>query len=301
MNSIDAFENEIHLQKKLLKSFVPHKQLTANMQKNSIFTGSGDSLVSSMLAESFSNSMVRAFDPLDLLQNSSLFFKKRIFLVSISGKTITNIRLAKLSKKSIAITSNPQSTLAKVSKKVIHLEFENSGIFTGGTISFLASALSCISLVKKFNTLQFSKLFELAKNDSKKIKLSKRIFILGNFHTYPISIYFAAKFYELLGTPVNYSRIEQFSHMELFSISKGDTVIILDNQNSHNNALVKKLKKNGICVFQTNLPRSKLGQVIYSIFLSQFVVLNEAKRKNKKECHFITSKKIRQVSNDMIY
>jgi len=301
MNSIDAFENEIHLQKKLFKSFEPQKILTTNIQKNSIFTGSGDSLVSSMLAESFSNSQIRAFDPLDLLQNPSLFSKKRIFLVSISGKTITNIRLAKLSKKSIAITSNPHSTLAKVSNKVIHLEFENSGIFTGGTISFLSSALTCISLVKKFNILQFSKLFELAKNDSKKINLSKRIFILGNYHTYPISIYFAAKFYELLGTPVNYSRTEQFSHMELFSISKGDTVIILDNQNLHNNALVKKLKKNGIHVFQTNLPRSKLGQVIYSIFLAQFVVLNTAKRKNKKECHFITSKKIRQVSNDMIY
>ena len=62
----------------------------------------------------------------------------------------------------------------------------------------------------------------------KKAKVSKRIFVLGNLFTFPLAMYCAAKFYEILGYDAHYSRIEQFSHMELFSAQKGDTVIIFE-------------------------------------------------------------------------
>ncbi len=300
MNSIKAYERDIFLQLDFLKSFKKQKTLSTKTQKNIIFSGSGDSLVSSLLAESFSKGLVKAMDPLDLYQNKGLVKSKQVYFVSISGNTITNIRVAKVAKKAIAITSQSQSRLAKASDGMILLSSPNSGTFTAGSISFLESALTCISLVKNIKIPNIS-LFKDAQNSLKKTKLSKRIFVLGNFYTFPIAMYCAAKFYELLGYDVHYCRIEQFSHMELFSAKKGDTVIIFEEKNLHSKQLGGNLKKIGINVVHPNVPPEKLSQVIFCIFFSQLISLNEAKKKGKKECHFVTAKKIRDVSNQMIY
>ncbi len=301
MNTIDAFEKDIVLQLDFLKSFRKQKPLSSNQQKNTLFSGSGDSLASSMLAESFSYGMVKAMDPLDLYNNKKLVKSKHVYFVSISGNTITNIKVANIAKRSIAITSQPTSRLAKASDEIILLSAPNNGVFTAGSISFLESALTCISLVDKIIIPRGSKLFLKAKTDAKKAKISKRIFILGNFFTFPLAMYCAAKFYEILGYDAHYSRIEQFSHMELFSVHKGDTVIIFEEKNLYNKQLGRNLKKVGINVIHPNMPSQKISQMIYCTFFSQLVPLFEAKKKRKKDCHFVTAKKIRNVSNQMIY
>ena len=301
MNTIDAFEKDIVLQLDFLKSFRKQKPLSSNQQKNTLFSGSGDSLASSMLAESFSYGMVKAMDPLNLYYNKKLVKSKHVYFVSISGNTITNIKVANIVKRSTAITSQPASRLAKVSDEIILLSAPNNGVFTAGSISFLESALTCISLVKKIVIPKNSKLFFKAKTDAKKAKISKRIFILGNFFTFPLAMYCAAKFYEILGYDAHYSRLEQFSHMELFSAQKGDTVIIFEEKNPYNKQLGKSLKKIGINVIHPNIPSQKISQMIYCTFFSQLVPLFEAKKKRKKDCHFVIAKKIRNVSNQMIY
>ena len=314
MNSIESLEYDISLQIPFLKSFnrkqKRKKSLPLSLQKNSLFSGSGDSLVSAMLAESFSEGMVRTMDPLDLYKNKHIAKSKNVFFVSISGNTITNIKVAKIAKKATAITAQPQSRLAKASDDVILLSAPNSGVFTAGSISFLESALTCISLVKKISIPKNSDvLFSAAKKDAKKtasiIKESgsgAKIYILGNFLTFPLAMYCAAKFYEILGSDAHYCRIEQFSHMELFSAKKGDAVIIFEQKNSHNIQLVKNLRKAGIKVIHPSITNSgKISQILYYIFFSQFVGLFSAQKRSKKECHFVTAKKIRDVSNKMIY
>jgi len=301
MNSIEAYEKDIALQLDFLKSFQKQNTLSVKQQKNIIFSGSGDSLVSSLLAESFSGGVVKAMDPLDLYRNKKLVHSKHVYFVSISGNTITNIKVAKIAKKAVAITSNPHSRLAKASDQVLALVSPNSGVFTAGSISFLESALTCISLVKHISIPKGVKLFTKAVLDAKKAKISKRIFVLGNLYTFPIAMYCAAKFYEILGYDVHYSRIEQFSHMELFSIKKGDTVIIFDEKNPHTKQLGKSLKKIGINLIHPDIPIEKLSQIIYCTFFSQLISLYEAKKKRNKDCHFVTAKKIREVSNQMIY
>ena len=301
MNTIEAYEKDIELQLDFLKSFRKQRPLSYNQQKDTIFSGSGDSLASSMLAESFSGGITRAMDPLDLYMNKQLVKSRHVYFVSISGNTITNIKVAKIAKRTTAITSKPKSRLAKVSDEIIHLTAPNNGVFTAGSISFLESALTCISLVKKIVIPKKSKLFLKAKKDAKKVKVSKRIFILGNMFTFPLAMYCAAKFYEILGYDAHYSRIEQFSHMELFSAQKGDTVIIFEEKNSHNKQLGRNLKKIGINVIHPSMPSEKISQMIYYIFFSQLITLFEAKKKRKKDCHFVTAKKIRNVSNQMIY
>jgi len=199
MKTIEAFERDVFLQPQYLQIFKPQSPINERAQKNTIFCGSGDSLSASFLAESFSNLTVRAADPLDLLKNKHIIHKHTIFLVSISGNTISNIMVAKTAKKAIAITSNPKSRLSKVCSRTINLQFPNSDVFTGGSLSFLQSALTCISLVTKIKIRNGAKIFKKAIDESKKIKFSKRLFILGNLHTYPVAMYAAAKFYEQEG------------------------------------------------------------------------------------------------------
>ena len=303
MKTLEAYEKDIGLQPIFLKKFKPQKPISENQQKNSIFTGSGDSLSSSMLAESFSDFRVRAFDPLDLLKNKNFTKNKNVYFVSISGKTISNIKVAEVAKKSIAITSNAKSKLSQTCHDTIILQSPNSDVFTAGSISFLESALTCISLVKKIKIpknpfLIYNKAFQ----DAKKSKFSKRIFVLGNSTTYPLAMYCAAKFYEILGHDVHFERIEQFSHMELFSVNKNDTVIIFEEKNPHNLQLANNLKKIGLKIIHPTInSNDKISQFIYYSFFSQLLPLFEAKKKEQNDCYFVLAKKLRSVSDNMIY
>ena len=302
MKTIEAYEKDIFNQLEFLVTFYPQKPLSKIQQKNVIFSGTGDSFVSAMLAEVFSNYHVKSFDPLDLLKNKTIAKNKTVYFVSVSGNTVSNIKAAKIPKKSIAITSKPQSRLAKACDDFIIMSSHTSDVFTAGSISFLESALTCISLVSPISISKNSQIFKKALFDAKKSKLGKRIFVLGSMHTYPITMYCAAKFYELLGYDVHFQRIEQFSHMELFSIKKGDTVLIFEEKNSHNKQLVKNLKNIGLNVIHPAFEsKNKISQLLYYVYLSQLLPLFEAKKRGKKECHFILSKKFRNASNQMIY
>jgi len=302
VKTIEAFENDVKLQSEFLKKFKKQKPLSLNQQKNTIFTGSGDSLASAMLAESFSSFRVKSMDPLDLLKNKSITKNKTVYFVSISGNTISNIKVAKMAKNSIAITSNAKSRLVTSCNKSILLKSINSDVFTAGSISFLESALTCISLVRSISIPKNNDIYKKAFSDAKKLKIGKRIFVLGNMYTYPVAMYCAAKFYELLGYDAHFERIEQFSHMELFSAKKGDTVIIFEEKNDHNTNLVKNLKNVGLNVICPAIDsRNKIFQFIFYTYFSQLLPLFEAKKRHKKDCHFVLAKKLRNVSDNMIY
>lgn len=302
MSTIVAFEKEIKLQVRFVQDFVSQKQLSISTQKQAVFCGTGDSFVSAQLAEVFSDFRARAFDPLDLLKNKELLKNKNLYIISISGNTVSNIKLAKASKNTTAITANPQSRLVAACKKLILLQYPNSGIFTAGSISFLASALTCISLVSKINIRNISKLYKKAETQSRKIRLRGKVFLLGNLHTFPIAMFGAAKLYEVPGLDAHYERIEEFSHMSLFSAKKGDTVIIFEEKNKYNSKLASSLKKYGLNVVQLQ-PNTKNIQetVLFFIFVSEFIALYHTKKKNQKDCFFVTAKKLREVSSSMIY
>ena len=117
MSTIAAFEKEIKLQVSFVQNFVSQKQLSIAKQKQTIFCGTGDSFVSAQLTEVFSDFRARAFDPLDLLKNKKLSKNKKLYLVSISGNTVSNIKLAKTLQNTTAVTANPQSGLARGCKK----------------------------------------------------------------------------------------------------------------------------------------------------------------------------------------
>jgi fructoselysine-6-P-deglycase FrlB-like protein len=300
MDTITAYENDINMQVEFLQNLQMQKPLDKKQQTKTMFCGMGDSLASAMLAESFSDFRARALDPLDLVKNKNLAQGKTVYFISISGNTISNIKAAK-NAKSMAITKNTSSRLAKTCVGTIPLVYPDSKVLTSGSIGFLASMLACISLVFSFRIKNTKKLFFSAHAQAKKIPLKNKIYILGNQHTYPVAMYATAKMYEVLGADAHYERIEQFSHMGLFSAKKGDTVIIFEGKNKHNKKLSMQLKRLGLFVHNPSITSDKVSQVIFYTFVSQLVALNEAKRKNLKECYFVTEKKIRNASSALIY
>jgi len=302
MKTIEAFENDVLLQIPYLQNMILQKQLSIKKQQKTIFCGTGDSFAAALLAESFSNYRIKTSDPLDLIKNPDIRKNKDAYIISISGNTRSNVRAAKLFKNTTSITSNPYGDLVTSCSKNIILDYPSSGVFTSGSIGFLSSALTSVSLVTKIRIRRVLELFKQALIESKKIKLGKKIFILGNLHTFPVAMYGAAKFYELLGSNAYYSRIEQFLHMELFSAKRGDTVLIFEEKNPHNSKIIKNLKKIGLKVYQPNPGTSdKISQVIFFTFFSQLTPLFFAKKNKQKECYFVTAKKLRNASSNMIY
>ena len=112
----------------------------------------------------------------------------------------------------------------------------------------------------------------------------------------------AAKLYEVAGLDAHYERLEQFSHMSLFSAKKGDTVIIFESKNKHNLMLVDILKRYGLNVKHFD-PKTKNMQeeILFFIFVSEFMALFDAKKKNQKDVYFVKAKKLRHISSSMIY
>jgi len=302
MRTVFAFEKEIGLQINFLKKFVGQQILSKSQQRKTIFCGTGDSFVAAQIAQIFSDFRTSAFDPLDLLQNKRLTKNSQVYLISISGNTISNIKLANAIKNGIAITANPQSRLAKNCKKTLVLNYENSGIFTAGSISFLASFMTCLSLVTKIAIRDVSAIYKNAQKQGKKVSLRGKIFLLGNLHTFPIAMFGAAKLYEVAGLDAHYERLEQFSHTGLFSAKKGDTVIIFETKNKHNLMLANILKKYGLNVKHFD-PKTKNAQeeILFFTFVSEFMALYHAKKKNQMDVYFVKAKKLRHASSSMIY
>ena len=338
MNSIDQYETEIWQQPDFMKSFHIQQPLQEDTLKRSVFVGSGDSLAAAMLAQCYSGWQSRAMDPTEILSDVRITNTHDIYIVSVSGRTIAGIRTANISKQATAITTRLQSKLAKACTNTILLGSSVTGhskphqektistredvqkianqiptttTTTAGSITFLDSALTCISLVRPLcMPLSPQRLLEMAQSDTQDIHIHKSLYVLGNPHTYPLAMYCAAKFYEVLGYNARYCRTEQFFHMELFSAESGATVILLEPDANRAAQLLEILKKARIEVIipkniipdtTTSKANQIATQVAYITFFSQMLTLQIARRHHQRECHFITDTKLRAASDEMIY
>ena len=301
MDTISAFERDVFSQEDLLRNFVPRTPIPQAAQKRSVFCGSGDSLAAAMLAESFSGGLVRSADPLDIVQNRGLSAGRTLYPVSISGGTVSNIRAARTAPDSVAITADGDSRLAKACSRTILLEYRDSGTFTAGSVGFLASALTCISLVSGARIPRTGTILESARRDAAGSRLSGNVFVLGDFLTYPVAMYCTAKLCEILGGVSQYERIEQFSHMGLFSARPGDTVLVFGGGPAHGLRLAGNLEGAGLNVIRPRLRGDRVRQILYLVFFSQFLALGEARSRGLRDCHFVTAKGMRDASSAMIY
>src|SRR5713101_488777 len=118
--SIQAMAEEISNQIQDLPGFASHllKTLVPKLQPSTlIFAGSGDSYAAAVFAQELSRGEAIASDPYELLTNIRRTRGKNLVIISVSGRTRTNIELAKkakgIARKRLAVTAHPESSLAR--------------------------------------------------------------------------------------------------------------------------------------------------------------------------------------------
>ena len=309
--SLDIMESDIAREPRAVSAFEPPPALGAGEQGRAVFCGSGDSLAACMLAEALSPHGARAADPLDLLKFPGMAAGRDLYVVSVSGRTVSNVGAAREAEaragsSAAAITSSPGSALAGACGRTIPLQMGNTDAATAGTISFVDAALTCASLVGRFERCDAAALFSEAEDAAARFPaLAGRgaVTFLGNRMTYPLAMYAAAKMAEVLGADARYERIEQFSHMGLFSSRPGDTAVILEEGGGHCDALASNLEGAGLQVVRAggSAGTGHVGRTLYLAFLAQMVPLRMARAEGRTECHFLADDAQLGASNRMIY
>ncbi len=355
MNTIDAYEKEVMMQLDELPRVLKELEnrdiwLSKDEQSRAVITGSGDSYAAALAVERLSSFRIRCIDPYEFISvayNGDNYMQERniIYIISVSGETRASIYAAKRAKdmglKVVALTSNTTSRLANLADSIVELRFKRTGILTAGSIGFTTSLLVAASLVHAIdsNSIDIKRLFKLTDNSS--IELKGFNYLVGDVLTYPITVYFSAKIYEVLGLKSQYCMLEQFKHMQIFSLSASDKVIILTD---HGKILADGLLSNGIDAIligykdvvnyerddskeginytsrdydskdktKDNLGSEyylslvsrftdKLNVIIYTTFIAQRTVLNNARIRGFNDCAFITNNGLLRLSSSLIY
>ena len=279
--------------------------------EETVFCGAGDSLACARFAERLMNFEPRSVDPYDLVLYPRLARGKKVFFISVSGKTNTNISAATAlkgqAKETIAITSDPESDLATSCSEVIQLEFEKARDVTPGTNSFTASLLACSMLFKKPPQIDVSAMLRQARDWASNVPESRAsVHFVGSGSFYAIAMYGAAKIYEFAGGLADYQLTEEFSHLNLFSTKKDDLIVILTYGKEDEKAteLHENLCKEGIkCEKLPLLSETEhvLQRAIYYSFCLQYLALTVALRRGFNGPAFLHDRKLLGISNRMIY
>ena len=314
-SSLDAMEQEIHNQVEDLPAFASELgkcDRFRNLDPSSmIFTGSGDSLASSLFAHYLSEMQAFAADPFELQLYPKVARNKIIFITSVSGKTRTNIQLAKsvrgLAKKRVAITANPESPLAKDCDDVIRLRYRSPGILTSGTASFSASLLAVASPIRRLPKLDSLPVVERrAAEWARGLRVHPRggFLFVGSGTGYALAMYAAFKIHEVLGLSAQYQHTEQLGHSQLFSLQrKTDNLLFLSpSSDKKRSEVFRILSKNG---FNAYLLKSGAADPILAalqvMFCLQHLALNLGRKMGLQECAFLTDKKRLALSSRLIY
>jgi len=314
-SSLDAMEQEIRNQVEDLPSFIRElgkDDQFRNLDPSSmIFTGSGDSFASSIFVHYLSEMQAFAADPFDLQLYPQVCKNKTIFITSVSGKTRTNIRLARkvkgVAKKRVAITANPKSPLAKECDDAIQLRYRSSGIVTSGTASFSAALVAVASLIRRLPKLDSLSVMERrAAEWARRLQVHPRgdFLFVGSGTGYSLSMYAAFKIHEVLGLPAQYQHTEQLGHSQLFSLKeKRDNLFFLDpSLDEKTSEVFRVLSKNG---FHAYLLKGSTANPILAalqvMFCLQHLALYLGRKTGLQECAFVTDKKRLALSSRLIY
>jgi fructoselysine-6-P-deglycase FrlB-like protein len=276
-----------------------------------IFTGSGDSFACSLFAHYLSNMQASAADPYELQLYPQVSKDKTGFITSVSGKTRTNIQLARkvkgVAKKRVAITANSKSPLAKECDDVIQLRYRSSGLLTSGTASFSASLLAVASLIRHLPKLDSLAIMERrAAEGARRLRVHPRqeFLFVGSGTGYSLAMYAAFKIHEVLGLPAQYQHTEQLGHSQLFSLqNKKDNLMFLSPSSGKKTSEVfRVLSKSG---FNAHLLKSDRRDPILAalqiMFCLQHLALYLGRKMGLQECAFLTDKQRLALSSRLIY
>ena len=329
ISSMEAMEKEVRYQVDYLHDLnLPEK----TSFENCILVGSGDSYAAALITSYASNRKLICCDPMEISFNPEIVKNRSIYLLSVSGNTKSNIHAAKVSRKlgslTTAITSKPQSILARNCDRVIELRYKTAGISTSGTISFTASLLSCLSLIGKVsiphNLRQiYRQAYRQARNLSISTSSQKKvstIILLGEGILFPLALYGTLKINEVLGLKSFAYSVEEFCHSPLFGLKKSDQVIIFGHRpknigvNGNKttttaaattagklNVQLQGLGYSSEYVDCASNSRSLTELLLRSTILLQLFVIKQARLKGLNECIFLSKKNVLALSSGFIY
>lgn len=314
LSSLDAMDKEISYQVQDLPSFsaeLNHRNRNRRYGASKlVFTGSGDSLASSLFAHYLSGGLATAADPHELNSLPALFRNKTVIITSVTGRTRANIELARslrrIARRRIAVTAVSSSRLSRECDETILLKFRSLGLLTAGTISFTSSLLALASQLQPLTKLdQLEKSMERAIRWAASLKLKKprRFVFVGSGVGHAIAAYGAFKMHEVLGLPADYQHTEQLGHSFLFSLNKSDAIINLAiGSDEKTEALHNNLRRSG---FGTHLLRindeDSIVSALEASFAMQHVALSLARKKGLDECAFVADRKRLDLSSRLIY
>ena len=312
MRSIEAMETEIEYQREDLQKLELPRQQTCIA--DCVITGSGDSYVASSIARYVSSYKAKCCHPMDIVLNPAIVKNRRVYLVSTSGSTKATILAAKVAKKfalrTIAITTRPESPLAKSSDDLISVRYKRASIPTSGTIGFTASMLCCVSLVCAVELHNVKKIYNesFALADyltNYKIKRSSSHVFLGNGIVFPAALYGSLKMHEVFGVPSLAYSLDEFCHSPIFSIKSNDRIIILGNNVSEfsmSKTITNQLEKMEVLTLYINCRKlSTIDSLLKSIFFLQLYALKLAVKNRLKDCYFLRNERLLALSSKLIY
>ncbi len=311
--SIQAMEEEILNQALDLPRFASQLRKThlPRLERSTlVFAGSGDSYAAAVFAQELSQEQAEASDPYELLTNIGRTRGKNLIIISVSGRTRTNVELARKAKgiatRRLAVTAHPESPLARECDETLQLEYRTTGILTSGTISFTTSLLACAFLLGNLpRTIQVKTALGAANLWAKNLKQAEKgsFVFTGSGTNYALSLYGAAKINEVLGAEAEAVYPEQLGHAKLFTIDKKrDVIVCISSGRDKAMETHELLRRNG---FQSSMLRKPSGLALnaslrIAVYL-QRLAHSLAMRKRIKECAFLTETNRLKLSNSMIY
>ena len=303
---MSALEEEARRQPESLARF--SRSNLPRAPEGSIFVGAGDSYAAALAGFYASSGRCIALDPYSLAASPGIAKGLEVFFISVSGRTVSNTAAAEavagVARRRTALTADRGSRLAKLADRTVTLPMTYVPR-SPGILSFSLSLLAVMKIAGGWERCDFARAFDAAKRNSERKSVAKRTtYFLGNSLAYPAALYAAAKTYELLGATAHAELLEEFSHMELFSVRRSDAVNMFAcfDPAEASARLGRALGEEGyrarvIPASGTTDPE----RLFHAVFVAQLALLGEARKEGVKEPSFLKAEGRLGVSDAMIY
>lgn len=301
---IRALANEVEGQPPILDGF--SRQKLPRARKGSIFVGAGDSFAAALAGFHASEGRCSALDPYVLASTPRLAEGADVYFISVSGRTSSNVAAAKrvrrFAARTATLTAVADSRLAGLTDDVIGLPVPYAPR-TPGVLSFSISLLAVLKIVGAWGKCGFSAALGEARGDRLSFSDDGTTYFLGNSLAHPVALYAAAKTYEILGARAHAELLEEFSHLELFSLATRDAVngLACFDDSGVARRLGRALSERGYSSqVVPSRGRSPMERLFHAIFVVQLSVLDRARKMGLTEPKFLSSR-VLEVSDLMIY
>jgi fructoselysine-6-P-deglycase FrlB-like protein len=297
---------EVEGQPEALKQFSRSKMPKAS--EGSIFVGAGDSYAAALAGFYASKGVCAGVDPYTVASAPEIAEGREVFFISVSGRTSSNLlaarRVRRLAKRTTALTAVPDSPLALLTDRTVTLPMAYAPR-TPGMLSFCLSLLAVLDMAQMDVSCNFERAYASARLDSKRLSLrGGTTYFLGNLLAYPVALYATAKTYEFLGTNAHAELLEEFSHLELFSLKKSDPVNLFAcfDPAGISRKLARALAASGYkSHYLAARGISDPEKLFHSVFASQLAVLDRSEAVGLTEPKFLTAGDKLNISDAMIY